>query len=362
MIISRRLAWVILIAAIPTAGLLRQFHSNIPSSPFLPGPIGSLLFFLVLILFLVFVRGWGARQEVPYAGQGLRQFNLLAMIPFLIALMLEKWVSITLYGPLFHRLNASVPNVDTFNALYLLESAVGLLVVSFLLLPLFRRLFSLLKNLMKSKRLPIAALGLFIAVGGVYGGLALLFVLGSGQRVFLIWTGLGRAPELVLVGQALIAFAEELYYRGILQSEAAFLLPAMGLSRERPRQGVAIVLISIAFALEHFVSTGSASVDTRRFVFTFASSLFLGLLLVLMENLWFNAGCHFVLNLFMLGAEKGSAGRGFQLVDQTGRAIFEPTQYVFLFLIFAFVVAYLRHALYARLFPKHGPRPVLTGP
>lgn len=362
MIISRRVAWIMLIAAILTASLLRQFHAKTPISPFLPAPIGSLLFFLVLILFLVFLRGWGMRQEIPYAGSDLKRFNLLAMIPFLIALMAEKWVSITLYGPLFHRINAGVRSVDTFNALYLLESALGLLLVSVLLLPLFRRLFPLLKNLLKPKRVPIAALGLALAVGGVYVVLALLFTMGSGQRASLRWTGFGRDTGLILAGQGLLGFAEELYYRGILQSEMAFFLPAMGLAKERLRQGFAVLLISIAFALEHFIATGSSSVDTRRFVFTFASSLFLGLLLVLMENLWFSGGCHFVLNVFMLGTEMGGGGRGLQLVDQEGRSIFEPTQYVFLFLIFAFVVAYLRHALYARLYPKQRRRPAATEP
>ena len=95
MAVSRRLAWAILLAAILTAGLLRQFHAAIPTSPFLPAPIGSLLFFLLVILFLVFAKGWGGRQEIPYAGEGLSRVNFLSMVPLLIALMLEKWVSIT---------------------------------------------------------------------------------------------------------------------------------------------------------------------------------------------------------------------------------------------------------------------------
>ena len=61
MSLSRRLVWFILIATILTAGTLRQFHERIPASPLLPWPIRSLLFFLVLILFLAFARGWGGR-------------------------------------------------------------------------------------------------------------------------------------------------------------------------------------------------------------------------------------------------------------------------------------------------------------
>src|SRR5262249_3802674 len=136
MAVSRRLAWAILLAAILTAGLLRQFHSAIPTSPFLPAPIGSLLFFLIVILFLVFAKGWGRRQEIPYAGEGLSQVNFLAMLPLLIALMLEKWVSITIYGPLWGAINGPRLRADLYNVLYLLESAVGLLVVSVALLPL----------------------------------------------------------------------------------------------------------------------------------------------------------------------------------------------------------------------------------
>src|SRR5262245_36320727 len=97
--ISRRLAWVILVSVILTAALLRHFHESTPQSAFLPWPIRSLLFFLLLILFLLFLKGWGYRQEVPYAGPNLREVNLLSLFPLLIALLGEKWFAITFYSP-----------------------------------------------------------------------------------------------------------------------------------------------------------------------------------------------------------------------------------------------------------------------
>ena len=145
----------------------------------------------------------------------------------------------------------------------------------------------------------------------------------------------------------------EIFYRGILQTELVFLLPAFGFSRERLRVGGAIALVSTTFALEHFSGWGAGSHDLRKFLFTLASALFLGVLLVLMENLWFSAGCHFLLNLFVLGAETGRFNAGLQFLDLSGRPLFDPSIYVFLFLIFAFIVAYLRHALYGKIYKRN---------
>src|SRR4030095_14649503 len=183
MAISRRLAWTILLAAIVTAGLLRQYHAAIPTSPFLPAPVGSLLFFLIVILFLVFSEGWGGRQEVPYAGEGLSQVNFLALVPLLIALMLEKWVSITIYGPFFNVINGTRARADLHTALSLLESALGLLVVSIALLPLFSRLLPLLRKFLRPRRIPFAAVSLGFAPLGLYGGLWAFFRIPGGGGI-----------------------------------------------------------------------------------------------------------------------------------------------------------------------------------
>lgn len=341
MVISRRLAWVILLAAIMTAGLLRQFHAAIPTSPFLPAPVGSLLFFLIVILFLVFAKGWGRRQEIPYAGEDLQRFNFLALLPLLIALMLEKWVSITIYGPLFNAINGSRLRTDLYNVLYLLESAAGLLVVSVALLPLFARLLPLLRKYLRPRRIPFAAVSILTALLILYGGLWAFFRVVGGEGIHLRWLGFGRYTTLVLLAQGLIAFAEELYYRGILQSELSFLLPALGVTRQRTRLATAAGLISVAFALEHFGGVGALGVDARRMVFTLTCSLLLGVLLILADNLWLCAGCHFVLDVLVLPSSRPSPS-GLQFVDGAGRTLLDPSLYVCVFFSLIFVAAYAR--------------------
>jgi|GEM_PF-2206936 membrane protease YdiL (CAAX protease family) len=355
MAISRRLAWAILLAAVVTAGLLRQFHAAIPSSPFLPAPFGSLLFFLIVILFLVFAKGWGRRQEIPYAGEGLGRVNFLALLPLLIALMLEKWVSITIYGPLFSAINGTRLRADLHNVLYLIESATGLLIVSVALLPLFRRLLPLLRKFLRPRRIPFAGASIGFALLVLYGGLWAFFrVFSSGGAggIHLRWLGFGRYTGLVLLAQGLIAFAEELYYRGILQTELAFLLPALGVTRQRTRLALAAGLISIAFALEHFVGSGTGG-DVRRMVFTLTCSLLLGVLLILADNLWLCAGCHFIVDVLVLPSGR-AAPSGLQFVDGAGRILLDPSLYVSVFFSLIFVCAYARMGIGVAL-RKRGP-------
>jgi membrane protease YdiL (CAAX protease family) len=357
MIVTRRVAWIVLIAAILTAGILRQFHARIPSSPYLPAPFSSLLFFLLVILGLVFARGWGRRQEVPYAGPGLTRVNFLALIPLLIALMLEKWVSITFYDPLFSRIDDAAFSPEMFNRLFVLESGLGLLLVCVLLLPLFRRLMPLLGRYLSPRRLPEALVGLAVAVTSLYLALWLLFALFGGEGVHLRWSGFGRGAALVLAGQAVVAFAEEVYYRGILQSETNFLLPALGIEGDRARSATAILLVSTSFALEHFVLAGVPGVDARLLLFPFAASLLLGYMLVLTRSLWFCAGCHFLLNLFALSP--AGSHRGLQFVDDQARPLLTPQTYIFLFFVMSFVLIYLREAIGRR---RRAPLPVAERP
>src|SRR4030095_16045787 len=93
--IPRALAWLLLVMALLTAGLLRQFHDLTPTSPFLNPSIGSLLFASVVFLFLVAIR---ERQIRAASRDGVR---LGSMTPFLLMLLVEKWFSATAYGPLF---------------------------------------------------------------------------------------------------------------------------------------------------------------------------------------------------------------------------------------------------------------------
>jgi membrane protease YdiL (CAAX protease family) len=343
---------MIVLGTILTAGILRQFHERIPSSPYLPWPVRSLLFFLVLIFFLAFLRGWKGRQEVPYAGPGLRRVNFLAFLPLLIALTLEKWVSITFYSPVFSWLNGSGGSTERQHALYVIEAGAGLLLVTVFLLPLFRRIWRLLGRYLSLPNLLMAIGGIALTVVLLFAGLAVLLKLSGFPEVRLRWAGLGPIMLPILAGQALIAFSEEIYYRGILQTELGFLLPSLGVTRTRSRTLAAVGLTSVAFSLEHLVFVGTITDDLRRCLFIFGCSIILGALLVLVRNLWYNAGCHFVLNLFVLGTDPARYGSGLQFVDDLGRPIFDPGVYIFFFFTLAFILTYVNSAIRSRLRPR----------
>src|SRR5205814_4992809 len=168
----------------------------------------------------------------------------------------------------------------------------GLLLVSLMLLPLFGRLTPLLKRFLAPSGLIVAATGIGASLLCLFAGLLLLLRLVGAVGVGLQWKGIGD-PVLVIGGQALIAFSEELYYRGLLQSEMTFLLPSLGVTGNRARKLVAVVLISMACALEHLVWADTYSEDFRWVLFTFGCSFFLGVLLALLGNLYLNAACHF---------------------------------------------------------------------
>ena len=91
MSVPRSLAWLLLGATLLTAGLLRQFHSETPRSPFVSPLVGSLLFAAVFLLLLAAAREW---RLGPSPGRGVR-FGSLA--PILLMLLVEKWISIGLY-------------------------------------------------------------------------------------------------------------------------------------------------------------------------------------------------------------------------------------------------------------------------
>ena len=334
--ISRRLAWVILLAAVLTAALLRQFNDRIPESAFLPWPMRSLLFFLLLILFLLFLRGWGQRQELPYAGAGLSQFNVLAMVPFLIALIGEKWFSITFYAPVL-RLAAQAGMPDpVLEALGVLLAGLGAVAVAGALLPVFPRLRPLLKEFLSARALVVGIAGTFGALALMYAGIAAaLLLLGQGD-LFLLPRWFGSWAGIRFSGQALVALGEEIYYRGLLQSELIFLLPALGVRRPVVATALGITIIAAQFATEHAGIVVSPQ-QLGAFVYTLIIALFLGSLLVTIRSLYLCALTHFSVNLFALGG-------GLQFTDRAGQPIVEPGLYIAMYLILITLLVYFRYA------------------
>jgi len=92
------LAWIILIGTFGTAALLRQFHDRTPESPMISPVVGSALFAAIFLLLLVSAREW---RKGAVAGPGVR---LGSLTPILLFLLIEKWVSLTLYPRILERL------------------------------------------------------------------------------------------------------------------------------------------------------------------------------------------------------------------------------------------------------------------
>ena len=121
--IPRWLAWSLITLTFLTAGLIRQFHEEIPTSPYISPAAGSLLFASVLFLLLVSAR----EQRLGAArGPGVR---LGSLTPLLLMLLGEKWVSLTLYHPTFYWISPASAPPPLLDAYYRAFSGAGLLAV-----------------------------------------------------------------------------------------------------------------------------------------------------------------------------------------------------------------------------------------
>ncbi len=116
----------------------------------------------------------------------------------------------------------------------------------------------------------------------------------------------------VLGGQVALAFAEELYYRGLVLHEVLRLTPRLGIRPEAGRRWTALGLSAALFALEHLSPALDPRVAARETVFALALGLLFGLLVLLARNLWLTAALHAWINALLLGAaprlESGAGG------------------------------------------------------
>src|SRR6185436_6418052 len=158
------LAWVVLLLTFFTSGLLRHFHSLTPRTPHVHPALGSLLFGIVLLLFLVSIRekSLGAKP-----GPGIRFGSLT---PILLMLLLEKWISIGFYAPAFRLFAPATGSGDVeIDARYRAMAGAGLLVacVAFALLsvPARRKVLDQLRP----ARWAIGLVGAAVAVVATYG-------------------------------------------------------------------------------------------------------------------------------------------------------------------------------------------------
>ena len=325
--IPRALAWLLLAMALFTAGLLRQFHDLTPTSPFLNPSIGSLLFASVVFLFLVAIR---ERQIGAAPGPGLR---LGSMTPFLLMLLVEKWVSAAAYGPLFAWIVPDDLDPAAADACFRAICGVGLGAVVAITARFSRPARAFLAARLHPRRaLPgiLAAVAAVTAAGLVLALIALAF----GSRPSLIGPRAAGPWAIVVAGQSALSLAEEAWFRGLLLGELLRLAPRLGLPGPQARRWFAIATTALLFGFEHFSLSGGWEEGVRQLVFALALGTLFGMLVVLTSNLWFVATLHGWINLLLLGALP-------RLAYGAPAVALPPGVTISLALIAAFVAAFL---------------------
>ncbi len=320
------IAWLLILLTFFTAGLLRQFHDGTPRSPYVPPVVGSLLFAGIFFLLLVAAREW-RRGAVP--GPGIR---LGSVVPLMLMLLIEKWISLALYNPIFYWISDPSADDHLLDAEFRAFAGVGLLLVCILVgllsAPTARKTW---RRASPRRFLP-AVVGVAAIITLTYlllGGVS--WALGGSMR--LQWPVFNSLLVWVLVGQALIAFAEEVYYRGLLLSEVERLAPRLGVRSATPRRWVALLTTSLLFGMEHIRLTTSLEELGRQFLFTMALGVLLGLLVMISANLHFSGGIHAWINWLLLGAAP-------RFVDASGEPALPAGTYIGVMLLVAFIGAF----------------------
>jgi len=325
--VPRWLAWVLIAIAMFTAGLLRQSHDLTPTSPFLAPAVGSLLFACVVFLFLV-----AARERLIGAapGPGIR---LGSVTPFLLMLLVEKWISSSFYQPLFTMLAPASFSADDADAWFRLLCGVGLILIVIVLATFSRPARAFVTSRLRGWKL-VAGTGA-AAAAVLAAGLALALVaVAAGSSVGVVAPGVRGPWPVIILGQSAIALGEETYYRGLLLGELLRLAPRLGIASTGTRRWLALGMTSVMFGMEHLGPAASWGDGLRQVVFAIALGSLLGLLTLVTANIWFSASMHAWINFLLLGAAPG-------LAYGAGRAELPPGATVSLALIGAFVAAFM---------------------
>ena len=322
------LAWLLLALGFSTAGLLRRYHDVIPRSPYLHPAVGSLLFFGILVLLLVAAREW-RQGAVP--GRGIR---LGSLMPILLMLMIEKWISLVSHGPVsswLASMGGSSPALADaqFRGFAGLELLLVCLLIGRFSTPTGRKTW----RRARPSRLPVAAVQTLVVIVAAYallGGVGRLL----GGELRLLWPRLEPLLFWVLGGQALLAFAEEVYFRGLLMSEMERLAPRLGIKSAMGRRWTALLTTSLLFALEHLDVSLPWTELVRQTIFTVSLGTLFGLLIMASANLYLAGAMHAWINWLLLGATP-------RFVLPSGESVLPAGTYIGLTLILAFVLAFL---------------------
>jgi membrane protease YdiL (CAAX protease family) len=317
---------VLILSTLATSGLLRQFHANTPRAPNVSPVVGSLLFAGLFFVLLVAAREW---RRGAVGGTGIR---LGSLTPLILMLLIEKWTSIAIYNPIFYGIAPDGASETALDGYFFAFAGLALLLLCVLLARLSRPARRRTWRLARPANWPPAALGVLAVCAGTYLLLsALSFALGGSLR--LQWTEWSPEMPWFVGGQALLAFAEEVYYRGLLLCEFHRLAPRLGLRSDGARRWLALLATSLLFGMEHINLDPAWSEIGRQLVFSVSLGLLFGILVLVTSNLHFAAAIHAWINWLLLG----SAPR---FVDEAGQPALPPGTYIGVTLILAFVLAF----------------------
>lgn len=326
MSLPRPVAWLVLGLAFFTAGLLRHFHDSVPASPFISPVVGSLLFAGIFLLLLVAAR---ERHLGALRDRGVRVGSLT---PILLMLFVEKWISGTFYDPVFAFLQPSGLHDAAIDARYRAFAGAALLGVCFLVGAFSPAAAHRTWRRARPIRWLPGAAGTAAVVVGTYlllgGG---MLALGGGLH--MQWPRPSGLWLWVVAGQALLAIAEEVYYRGLLLAEMERLAPRLGVHDPTARRWMALLPTAALFSIEHMSALPPTGPAEREAAFTFSLGLLLGLLVLVTNNLHFSAGVHAYLNWLQLDAAP-------RFVDSAGEPALSLGTYMGIALILAFVLSF----------------------
>lgn len=319
--LPRGLAWLLVLGGLFTAALLRSFHTETPRSPFVPPVVGSLLFAGVFLLLLVSAREWRLGGA---PGGGIR---LGSLTPLLLMLLMEKWTSLSLYNPLFYAISPSGASDEQLDTYYVAFGGVGLVLLCVLFAGFSKPAARTVRRRLGARGWGLAAIVVTAALFGTYA-LVLALARAIGADVTLVAPDPAVGVAWVVASQCVLAFGEELYYRGLLLAELHRLGPRLGLGKGW-RRWFAILATGLLFGLEHVRPDADAGALVRQVVFAVGLGVLFGFLVLATRSLALAFGLHAAINVGLLGGLP-------QWVDPAGRAIPDSGAWVGIVLAIAF--------------------------
>jgi len=258
----------------------------------------TVLALMLMSLYLLFRRGdYGGSTTLQAGHVPLMDLVSLAVAVLGVQVVVEhawsflgKWTA-----------SSAVPQ-ELVAPLHRLGMGGALLIALAALMLLVPRLRRRLRECAAARRLRS---GLYFTVAVlvvVYGILVWVGVLVAGpNQLQLSMPPVIAVTAMLILGQAVIALGEEIFYRGILQGEVSRILVKAGVENPRNRRMLALGTVSVLFALEHVGPGMTREMFLATLLYAFCMSLLFGFLFELTGNLAVCSLAHFFNNLIVLG-------------------------------------------------------------